>query len=194
MAGTSVPLDDAARAALESLGYVAGDGAAAGDGGADLPDPKRMIVVQNDIAAAQGLLSEDRPDAALALLRRALARDPGNKAIHFTMGMASARLGRHEAAVDSYLRCLELPPHRNDRVPRFELASSYLLLGEHDKAVPQLEAVLETSPEDEDAWYHLGLAHSGAGRPEQAREAWDRALAIDPAHRLTLDALRGAAR
>jgi arylsulfatase A-like enzyme len=192
VAGASVELDDAAREALESLGYVSGEGAAP-DSGTDRPDPKRMIAVQNDIAAAQGRLSEDDPEGALTLLRRALARDPRNKGVHFTMGMATARLGRHEAAVNYYLRCLELPPHRNDRVPRFELASSYLLLGENDKAAAQLEAVLETSPEDANAWYHLGLAHAGAGRPGPAREAWNRALEIDPGHRLTLDAMAGDA-
>jgi len=193
VAGESVDLDDAARAALESLGYVSGDGAAA-DSGEDLPDPKRMIAVQNEISAAQGLLSEDQPEAALRLLRRALRKDPRNKGLYLTMGMASARLGRHAAAVDALLRCIELPPHRNDRVPRFELASSYLLLREYDKAAEQLELVLETSPLDPNAWYHLGLAHAGAGRDEEARKAWERALEIDPEHQLTRDAMRNAAR
>ncbi|HMB69784.1 MAG TPA: sulfatase, partial [bacterium] len=147
VSGESVELDAAAREALESLGYVTGDGAAP-DSGADLPDPKRMIAVQNDISAAQGLLSEDRPDAALQLLRRALRRDPRNKGLYLTMGMALARLGAHAGAADAFVRSIELPPHRNDRVARFELASSYLLLGENEKAAEQLKLVLETSPND----------------------------------------------
>jgi arylsulfatase A-like enzyme len=184
---SSIEPDAEAKAALESLGYLTGGPA---DGGAAAgADPKSMVAVQSLLERAQSALSAGQPDAALVPLRSALSRDPGNKDVHQTMGLAHAMAGRHGEAADWFRRCLDLPPHRNDRVPRFELASALIRMGRHAEAQGELETVVAEFPDDAAAWYNLGIARESLGRSEEAREAWERALRADPDHPLARTAL-----
>jgi len=184
-ASDSIELDPDARRALESLGYATGRREESGE----LPDPKRMVGVVHLLERAQALMSQGQWDASLAPLRAALARDPRNKDVHQLFGIAHAAAGRDAEAADSYLRCLELPPHTNDRVPRFELASAYLRLGKNAEAALQLERVLETDPDDADAWYNLGVAKEREGDAAGAGVAWRRSVELDADHDLARRAL-----
>lgn len=184
-APTNLELDDEARAALESLGYVTTTPAAR----PDAPDPKRMIMVQLLFAQAQALNSAGQPQDALGPLRAAYARDPDNKDIHQLFGTLYTALGNHAAATDSFLRCLELPPHQNDRIPRFELASAYVRLGQPEKALPHLETLLKILPVDASTWHNLGVVRNSLGDSQAAREAWRRALGVDPGYKLSREAL-----
>ncbi len=94
--------------------------------------------------------------------------------------MLNAEAGRHDVAVDWYLRCLSLPPFQDDHFPRAELARSYLALGRPEDAVGHLEIVVLNDPDDASAWNNLGVARIGLGEREAARTAWERALRIDP--------------
>lgn len=183
-AAERLPLDEEARAALEALGYVTVDaleGLPHDDLPADgLPDPKAMAKVLSNLERAQAALAAGEPETALGLLRDAVSRDPRNKELHHLMGLAHAAAGRDDWAVDSFRRALDLPPHRNDRAPRFELASAWLRLGEPARAEAELRTLLAGSPRDGTAWYHLGLALEALGRPEEAREAWEAAVAREP--------------
>ncbi|MEZ5065674.1 MAG: sulfatase-like hydrolase/transferase [bacterium] len=178
--GPRSDLAEADREALESLGYVTG----AEDRRSDLPDPKRMVRVVNALEQAQAAIGAGQLDVGLRLLRRAQALDPRNKDVQQTFGITYSALGDHEAAAESFRRALELPPHHNDRVPRFELASSLLRLGRPEEAAGELERLLAAEPDDADAWYNLGVARQALGRPQRAQEAFRRALAVDPDHEL----------
>jgi tetratricopeptide (TPR) repeat protein len=182
-----LPLDDVSREALESLGYVTGQAAPRPDS----PDPKRMVGVQRLIEVAQGLISAGRWEDAFVPLRSALAKDPRNKDVHQTFGLVYGALRRHREAVDSFLRCLQLPPHTNDRVPRFELARAYLQLGKPDQAVEHLQIITEVYPDDAQSWYNLGVARERQGRHREAAEAWEKALRADPGNELAKQALGG---
>jgi tetratricopeptide (TPR) repeat protein len=183
----AIELAPAERQALESLGYATSQAERAGRH----PDPKRMIVTANLLEQAQALMSRGDWDAALLPLRGALARDPRNKDLHQMLGIVHAAKGRHAQAADSFLRCLELPPHANDRVPRFELAKAYLRLGKSAEAAAHLESVLETDPDDASAWYNLGVARDRGGDRAGAEAAWRRALELDPASAVAQEALEG---
>ncbi|HMB69522.1 MAG TPA: tetratricopeptide repeat protein, partial [bacterium] len=175
-----IPLDEDARAALESLGYVTGDAGPPEIPPGDLPDPKDMAKVVLNLERAQAALAAGQPEAALGLLRDAVSRDPRNKDLHHLMGLAHAAAGRPDWAVDSFRRALELPPHRNDRLPRFELASCWIRLGHPERAEEELRTLLAEWPDDGTAWYHLGLALEAQGRPDEAREAWAAAVEREP--------------
>jgi Tfp pilus assembly protein PilF len=148
-----------------------------------------MVATASLLEQAQALMARGAWQEALAPLRGALQRDPRNKDVHQMLGLLHAARGSDAQAVDSYLRCLELPPHANDRIPRFELASAYLRLGKGAEAAAHLERVLETDPDDASAWYNLGVARERGGDPEGAGRAFHRALEIDPAHALARAAL-----
>lgn len=182
---TTGALDDDARAALESLGYVTSQSETRDD----LPDPKRVVFVQRTMERAQAALSAGDFDSVFAALRRALSFDPQNKDVHLTYGIAYSAVGEHEAAAKSFRRSLELPPHRNDRVPRFELASALLRLDRPDEAIDELKIILATEPDDADAWYNLGVAYQRLNRPQDASRAFESALRADPEHERALELL-----
>jgi tetratricopeptide (TPR) repeat protein len=183
----TAPLDEESRRALEALGYVTAPGTRE-----DLPDPKRMLGVVQALEQVQALIGAGRPDAALPLLRRALALDPRNKDVHQTFGIVYTALGMHAEAAGSFRRALELPPHRNDRIPRFELASSLLRIGEASEAASELERIVADEPDDADAWYNLGVARQQGGDAPGANQAYRRALREDPYHALARQALGGS--
>jgi tetratricopeptide (TPR) repeat protein len=105
------------------------------------------------------------------------------------LGLAYAALGRHREAVEELVRCLEIPPHANDRIPRFELAAAYLRIQRPADAIRELEKILDIDPKDAATWYNLGLARVMAGDVESAKRAWSTALEADPGYELAQQAL-----
>lgn len=188
-AGPAAPLDAEARSALESLGYATGRV----EPGPLLPDPKSRLAFYGELEKAQRALSTDRPEAALDLLQDLAAQDPASKDVHQTMGVVYTELGRHREAVEAFRTALECPPHRNDRIARFELASAYLRLGRPAQAIPPLEQLSGDDPDNPAIWYNLGVAWDLLGQEANARRAWKRALRADPGFRAAEQALQGAA-
>jgi putative PEP-CTERM system TPR-repeat lipoprotein len=60
-------------------------------------------------------------------------------------------------------------------------ARALLRVGQAEQAVPLLTRIQNTLPNTLESWLQLGRAYHAAGRLDQARLAFDRALAIDPA-------------
>jgi Flp pilus assembly protein TadD len=61
------------------------------------------------------------PAAAIDLLNRAIALDPGNPDAHNNLGNAFLTLGRHADAMTAYRRCLELRPGHPQAAANLEL-------------------------------------------------------------------------
>jgi arylsulfatase A-like enzyme/cytochrome c-type biogenesis protein CcmH/NrfG len=189
-APSRLPLDEASRRAIESLGYVARDDEPAGG---DLPDPKDMQRVTRSLMDALVAMGSGQWDVAHQALRAAISWDPDNKEAHKSLGVLLAATGRDREAVDAFLHSLSLPPHRDERVARFELASAYLRLGEWADAERHLEILVTEDPLDPAAWSNLGVARIEQGERERARDAWRRALELDPEHEPARDAMRRTA-
>jgi Flp pilus assembly protein TadD len=84
-------------------------------------DPQAAAALWAQIAAAApndsyvvfnlgSVVARFDPAAAIDLLNRAIALDPGNPDAHNNLGNAFLILGRHAEAMNSYRRCLELAP------------------------------------------------------------------------------------
>ncbi len=191
VASSPLTADDESREALEALGYVVGQSGSESSSvdESGLPDPKRMVAIQSLLESGYGLLCAGRAEEALTPLRSAIARDPRNKEGHQMLGLAYAALNRHREAVEVLVRCLELPPHANDRIPRFELASSYLRIERPQDAARELEKILDIDPKDAPTWYNLGLARVMAGDIPAAKRAWKAAIESDPGYSLAQQAL-----
>jgi Flp pilus assembly protein TadD len=52
--------------------------------------------------------------------------------------------------------------------------------GDVQRALDLLERAVTLDPNRAEAWFNLGLAAEGARKPDRAREAWKRYLALDP--------------
>lgn len=181
-----VELDEAEREALESLGYVTERVEASGEA---LPDPKRMLHVQRYLYLAMNQIPAGLYSEAMRSLQAALSRDPRNKDVHKMMGVLHAAEGRDALAIDSFRRCIELPPPGDDDA-RLKMASAYLRLGQYDESAYHFEIVANNDPENANSWYNLGTARMAQGRPAAAKRAWLRGLELDPEHELIREALR----
>jgi choline-sulfatase len=175
-AGT-VELDDASREALESLGYVT---SIVDAGGADRPDPKDMVRVNELVMSATSASAAGNYAQARQILARALDLDPENKELHRTMGVILSTEGRYQAAVGWLLRSLELPPETDDPHPHGQLGICYLRLDQPEEARRHLEIALELDPERAPTWNNLGMALHRLGDEPGARKAWRHALELDP--------------
>lgn len=98
------------------------------------------------------------------------------------MGEVSATEGNWQAAVDAYRQASKLEPG----LPELRLRTAVLLL-EHSpdpdawkQALDELKAELEVNPASAEAEYEIGEVGRKHGNPEQAAEAFRRALRLDP--------------
>jgi Flp pilus assembly protein TadD len=72
------------------------------------------------------------------------------------------------------LGCATLDGYRH-----FEAGTAALDRGDATTAVQELEQAARLAPERSEVQNHLGLAYSAAGRPADARAAFERAVALD---------------
>lgn len=116
------------------------------------------------------------PEAMRALLRRALAADPDNPALH--LKLAGLDMDRYDfAAAAVHLETvLRLDP--NIREGRAALAHCCNLLHRHQRALEVLAASGDPAPQ-----YERGLALLRLGRKEEAEAEFRALLAADPGHR-----------
>ncbi len=108
--------------------------------------PKSQLV-----ATARMLMGDDEAAtgafaSARELLERRLAERPEDPRAHGSLGLVLAGLGERELAIRHGLRAVELAPLSEDAVSgpiQLEnLAATYLLAGDHDRAVEQLDLLL----------------------------------------------------
>jgi tetratricopeptide (TPR) repeat protein len=141
------------------------------------------------------LLSKDDKQR-IALLEKAVARDPGFIQAWNLLADLYETVGRTDVARGAYERILEADPE--DYRATYNLALLDLDQEAPDKAIPLLSHCLELKGDDPDVLYHLGLAHefgtSGrrfdAGSDIQAaRSFYEQAQTVNPKHREALYAL-----
>jgi tetratricopeptide (TPR) repeat protein len=137
--------------------------------------------------------------AADAEFERAVSLNPLSAELHADVANAHRRSGRLEEATAFYERAVEL--NSTNATYNYELGAAYADLsvnGGRDEeyfelAVETLERVVELENADEatrlNARLRLGDLYRDWDRPEQAREAYERALEIDPESPLARDAL-----
>ena len=146
----------------------------------------------NDImilAEQQGRLAEALGHAQLALaLYREEGYEPGVAKMLNGVGYIHAQLGDYQQALEFCQQALRMNRGRND--PLNEAATwdsvGYVLfhLGRFDEAVTHIRTALRTIEGMASGYYqttmlvHLGDAYDAAGDHDQARRAWEQALAI----------------
>jgi arylsulfatase A-like enzyme/Flp pilus assembly protein TadD len=167
----SVALDAETIEAMKSLGYVGG---ASGDPppDAELPDPKRMVDVEEAFRRAESLLGFRRPLAAIELMAPAVERSPRSFALLELLGKAYAGAGLQELAHKTLLDALAAQPRSADT---WEFLSRVLeIRGALPAAVKACEKALELFPEHQAAQRTLPRLRQADG---------DQAARIDQLHK-----------
>ncbi len=119
-----------------------------------------------------------RYDEAIEHLERASRHDPTDPAIVFAIGLCHERAGRYGPGRDAYRTAIRRCPAHPGALAR--LAALSLADGDHDAALRACRRLRDASPESLDWLVAIGLLELHAGRPEDALEALERALLIEP--------------
>jgi tetratricopeptide (TPR) repeat protein len=134
--------------------------------GADFEKAEELDPKQGMSAAAQSMLAEEQnqndPERALATVRAKLAKQPGEAFLWYLqaaiLSQKSAEPGSTEfqQGLDSAKRAVALQPSLT--AAHNVLAKYYLDSGQNELAVKECRMVLEQSPSDQSALYHLVMA------------------------------------
>ena len=136
-------LDESARKALASLGYVSATAVPEVRKGA--PRPADMVRLFDPIEKASGLFVAGQYAAAIPLLEKILAADPFNLDAALRLATANSSLGRDAKALEMFKRAAEISPTSPD--VRVYLALHLARTSQWEQAVPMLEKVLADSPD-----------------------------------------------
>ncbi|HDP69343.1 MAG TPA: tetratricopeptide repeat protein [Actinobacteria bacterium] len=98
--------------------------------------------------------------------------------VYFDWGVQAGDLNMYAAAVDAYGKALELDPKQNDA--RTDMALAHISLRNTEKAIAELEKVLENDPNHVNALLNLGYANKIAENFSLAAEFWEKFLEIAP--------------
>ncbi len=130
--------------------------------------------------ALGSLLADDRPEEAIAAYRRGLTFQPLDNSLRARLGVLLARSGAAEAEEHLRAAAAGLRPPLVD--VHSALAALELQRGRWAEAENQARRVVELEPDHSEGWNHLAIALEEQNRSDGALDAYQRALAIDPAH------------
>jgi DNA-directed RNA polymerase subunit alpha len=99
--------------------------------------------------------------------------------VDFELGRCRIELGLYDRAIEALKGVRKSDPNYNRVV--LLIAEADTRSGRSGKALPVLEQIVATKP-SADAYYELGLALDGEGRPIEAVQAYEKALELDPDH------------
>lgn len=123
---------------------------------------------------ANALVDTHRLGEAIQQFKAGLEIDPGNAEAHYLLGNALRAAGRSQEAVEQFLETLRLQPdHAAAQVAMAQLGPS-------TAAAQGSQGVAQAPTGSVAAEYNLAMAQLKAGAPQQAKEHFERALAIEP--------------
>jgi arylsulfatase A-like enzyme/Flp pilus assembly protein TadD len=167
-------LGEAERQQLASLGYVSGGAAPVAR--KDAPRPADMAALFDDLERASALFVAREYAAAIPLLRRIRARDPGNLDAALRLGAAHSALGQDARAEAAFDAAAEMAPDSED--VRTYRALHYARGGEWARAVPLLERVVADSPDRVPVLEALAVVRERQGRVAEAIDLRRRVYAL----------------
>jgi arylsulfatase A-like enzyme len=171
--------DPEVRRRLEALGYVTpGGGPPAGAEAPDeLPDPKDMLPLLDELSEGRRLLAAGQPEEAARRARRILARAPRDRSALQLLGEAYATLGRTEDAERVLRRHLEVGPSVGACVL---LAQVVMQQGRFDEAEALLDQAAALEPGHGAVLIGRGDLRLVEGHPREAVALYRRAAEVDP--------------
>jgi len=119
----------------------------------------------DDIAAEEGF-------------RAVLAQEPGNPDAHYGLSLLLYEAGDAEAALRHAQFATSARPIEYRYIAQLGLC--HVRLGNFPIAERLMRKALHGLPEDKSCWNNMGIVYAAKGNPAQARQCFERALALDP--------------
>lgn len=173
-----VAMDEAARKALESLGYLGGESAAASTSGTALRDPKDAVWMRVEFIKAADLREKGKAFEADGILRRLIKESPESYAFRYALGKSLFERGLYAEALPEFEEMARRTP--GDFRTHYNLGKTLIKLGRYDAAIGELKAAVKLDDSVKDGYNNLGLAFLGAGKADEAIGAFGKSIALDP--------------
>lgn len=134
-----------------------------------------------DVYVAQAILDyeEKKYDAALALLREALAINPDHIEALYQMGIVLTSQEHYAQAIATLSRARQLAP--NDAAIAYQLGLAHFRIEQYDQAKPLFEDVFAAQPQTENLAYYLGFLRYRQKEYAGAVTAFRSGMITDPA-------------
>lgn len=130
-------------------------------------------------ARALAAYRQARPDAAMALCRQLLERQPAHfDALHL-LGVLEGAAGRADAAIERLRAAVAVRP--DDPMALRNLALAFQRAGRAAEAAERFRAATALDPASAEAWTGYGNALQAMGSVGEAIAAYRRAIAVNPA-------------
>ncbi|MGB5525227.1 MAG: tetratricopeptide repeat protein [Gemmatimonadota bacterium] len=141
-----------------------------------------MTVAAMQAALVQAAVLIEAGDAAGAreLYTQVVEADPSNLAAATGVADTYAAEGQYAEAVERYRAILRMEPSRYDA--QVGMARASLGAGNSEEAARWFDLALTQNRNDVGSWVGLGTARARLGQESGARDAYERALELDPAN------------
>ncbi len=113
-----------------------------------------------------------------SLFRHALEVTANNYLAHNNLGVALAKKGRTDGAIQQFQEALRLQPHDADT--HYNLGKALVEKGQGDEAIRQFQEALRLKPDYAATHYHLGVALDQKGQTDEAIRQYQEALRLKP--------------
>jgi len=130
------------------------------------------------IDVASEAMNKGEHEAAIPLLKEALATNPGDAVVHNSYGSALAATGHLAEAVAQYRKATALAPDYPDA--HNNLASALVQAGRADEAVAEFRKALDLKPEFAEAQSGLGGVLAQKGKVDEAIPHLQKAVDLGP--------------
>lgn len=175
-----------ARAQLQALGYVTGS-APRKERYTENDDPKRLIVLDQQMRRAIDLYERKRPQEAIPIYRQLIAERPTMEVSYSQLAMLLWDLGQPAEAIATLRQAVRAGA---DSVPIRTTLGTYLAeSGDLKAALPLLREVTAGPSADTDALNALGIAEGRAGQTREAVATFERILRTDPFNEMAIENL-----
>ncbi|RUM23205.1 tetratricopeptide repeat protein [Rhizobium vallis] len=158
-------------------------------------DPEASLRMGMDLAQQAVEMAEEQPnchfalgvacmwnrelDRARAEVLRGLELSPNSAELLMLMAHIQIFSGDPAAALETLDASMRLDPHHPEILLQF-LADARFSLGEYEQAIVAIERRLQQNAQSETAYALLASCYGHLGRFEESREAWEKALQINP--------------
>jgi adenylate cyclase len=158
-------------------------------------DPEESLRIGQETAQRAAAMAVDEPiahfalgmaylwsrqlDRAQAEAQRCIALSPNSGEFLRLMAHVQIFSGDPAGAIETLKTYMRLDPHYTETALQF-LAEARFSLGEYDGAIAAIDQRLARNPQSETAYALLASCYGHLGRAEEARQAWEQALRINP--------------
>ena len=128
------------------------------------------------VRAATCRFSQQRNNAALKLLDRAVDLDPEDVELQMQRGVVLGNLGRHTEEIEAY--DLYIAKHPDEVAPYGRRGWTKLITGDYAGAIADLDLAIALDPTEQSYHTRRGRAHLASGNEELGMEDFETAIAM----------------